>query len=79
MRDEFARHNAAGADYEDGMVGKDGRAEACTPRLATGVTVVALYAADVRAGRKPDRRDHGRFLLAHRTIVNAQRYCDGKQ
>jgi hypothetical protein len=45
--------------------------------LVGEITVVALYASDLRAGRVPDHRDHERFLLACSTITQAQRYCDG--
>jgi hypothetical protein len=45
--------------------------------LVAEITVVALYASDLRAGRAPDHRDHERFLLACSTITQALRYCDG--
>lgn len=44
--------------------------------LSTEITIVAIYAADVRAGRAPDHRDHERFLLACSRIVQAQGACD---
>jgi hypothetical protein len=43
--------------------------------LVTEVTIVAIYAADLRAGRVPDHRDHERFVRACSTIVRAQGYC----
>ncbi len=45
--------------------------------LVTEITIVALYAADVRAGRAHSHQDHERFLRACSTIVQAQGYCDG--
>ena len=43
--------------------------------LVTEITIVAIYAADLRAGRVPDHRDHERFVRACSTIVQAQGYC----
>ncbi len=45
--------------------------------LVTEITIVALYAADLRAGRVPDHRDHERFLRACSAITSAQAYSDG--
>ncbi len=46
--------------------------------LVTEITIVAIYAADIRAGRVPDHRDHERFLGACSAIAQAERYCNGK-
>ena len=46
--------------------------------LVTEITVVTLYAADLRAGRVPDHRDHERFLRACTTIAQAAEYTNGK-
>ena len=48
------------------------------PGLVTEVTVIALYAADLRSGAVPDHRDHERFLRACSTITQAEGYCNGK-
>jgi hypothetical protein len=47
------------------------------PALVTEITIIAIYSADLRAGRVPDHRDHERFLRACSTIVQAREYCHG--
>jgi len=47
------------------------------PALVTEITIIAIYAADLRAGQVPDHRDHERFLRACSSIVQAREYCHG--
>ena len=40
--------------------------------LVTEITIIAIYAADLRAGRVPDHREHERFLGACSAIAQAE-------